>query len=70
MMSYLKFMITELETVQAAQIWFQNFYFNQLKKTCDQIHVYILPSLKSNALQKRTVCASNAAHVIVEIIAG
>ena len=36
----------------------KNFRFNQLKKACDQIRVFILPSLKLKALQKRTVRAS------------
>ena len=46
MMSYLTFMITECLTAQAVQIWFQHVRFNLCKKTCDEIRVLIVPSLK------------------------
>ena len=46
MMSYLTFMITEFQTAQSVQHWFQNVRFNLLKKTCDKIRVLIVPSLK------------------------
>ena len=58
MMSYLTFMITECQTAQAVQIWFQHVRFNLLKKTCDEIRVLIVSSFKKNVLQKRTVRAS------------
>ena len=46
MMSYLILTITECQAAQAAQIWYQNVYFNLLKKLCDEIRVLIVPSLK------------------------
>ena len=45
-MSYLTFMITECQTAQAVQIWFQTVLFNMLKKTCDKIRVLIVSLLK------------------------
>ena len=42
----LTFTITECQTEQAAQIWYQNVHFNLLKKLCDEIRVLIVPSLK------------------------
>ena len=62
MSSYLKFMITERQTVpgaaQAVQIWFQNVRINLLQKKCNKIRVLIVMSLKCNVIQKRTVRAS------------
>ena len=57
-LAHMSFTITECQTAQAAQIWFQNVHFNLLKKLCDEIRVLIVLSLKYNVLQKRTVRAS------------
>ena len=46
MVSYLTFTITECQTAQAAQIWFQNVLFNLLKKLYDEIRVLIVLSWK------------------------
>ena len=70
MMSYLTLMITECQTAQADQIWFQHVRFNLLKKTCDEIRVLIVPSFKKKRLTETNCTRINTENVIVEIIAG
>ena len=70
MMSHLTFTITECQTAQAAQIWIQNVHFNLLKNLCDEICVLIVSVIEIKSLTETNCMRINAAHVIVEIIAG
>ena len=70
MMSYLTFTITECQTAQAVQIWFQNVHFNLLKKFRDEIRVLIVLVIEIKRLTETNCTRINAAHMIVEIIAG
>ena len=68
MMSYLTFMITECQTAQAAQIWFQMFFLTSLRK---HVLKYAFNSaiIEIKRLTETHCTRINAAHVIVEIIA-